>query len=141
MIANEELIVRLLRFVDPVFGYSKMSHAPTEFLALDDNIFDDIRRKRTDGMSEEHVKLVTQGKHMLKLLDQRLGPQHVQMARKVPSELTQGSTAGKIGEVVCMNLACLKNIVLSLFLDLLLQKHREASIQQGINYAHIYRLE
>lgn len=100
VIASEELIVRLLRLVDPVFQYSNMSHVPSEFLSLDDNIFDEIRRKSTTGMSPEHLQLVTEGKHMLSLLDRRLGPQHVQMARKVPSGLTQGSNANEINEVV-----------------------------------------
>lgn len=100
MIANEELIVRLLRVVDPVFGYSSMSHAPSQFLSLDDNILDEIRRKSTIELSSEHVQLLTEGKQMLSLLDRRLGPQHVQMARKVPSGLTQEKTTSEISEVV-----------------------------------------
>lgn len=100
VIATEELIVKVLRVVDPVFGYSNMSHVPSEFLSLDDNLFDEIRRKSTTGMSPEHLQLVKEGQHMLALLDQRLGPQHVQMARKVPSELATGSTPSEISEVV-----------------------------------------
>lgn len=79
-----------------------MSHKPLEFLALDDTIFDQVRRQETTGMSPEHVALVQKGKQMLNLLDQRLGPQHVQMARKVPSELTKGSSASEICDVVRM---------------------------------------
>lgn len=35
VIANEELIMKLLVLVDPVFGYSMMSHVPSEFLSLE----------------------------------------------------------------------------------------------------------
>lgn len=105
VIANEELIVRLLHLVDPVFQYSTMSHAPSQFLSLDDNILDEIRRKSTAGLSPEHVQLVSEGKQMLSLLDRRLGPQHVQMARKVPSVLTQHKTASEISEVVRWHIA------------------------------------
>jgi hypothetical protein len=89
--------------VDPVFGFSKMSHVPSEFLSLDDNIFDEIRRRNTAGLSSEHAKMLREGKRMLALLDQRLGPQHVHMARKVPPALIQGASGSDINKVVCLS--------------------------------------
>jgi hypothetical protein len=79
-----------------------MSHIPSEFLSLDDNIFDEIRRKITAEMSSEHSELLNKGKQMLALLDQRLGPQHLQVARKVPAGLIQGASGGDINKLVCL---------------------------------------
>jgi hypothetical protein len=100
VIAIEDLVVKILATVDPVFSFSNKSGIAEQFLKLDDTIFDDIRRQDAEDLPEHKQHALLDGQRLLSLLDRRLGPQHVQMSRKVPSALTQGSSAADICTIV-----------------------------------------
>lgn len=73
-------------------------------MTLDDTIFDDIRRKQPEELPECQQHALLDGQRLLSLLDRQLGPQHVQMSRKVPSALIQGTSAADIRTIVSRHL-------------------------------------
>ena len=98
--ALEETFLRLLREVDPVFGWSRLAVDPHNFLRLDDGILDQLRAADPARMPPEHARRVAEGRRILHLMDTGRGARFIPEARCLPVEAIEGHKAAALQEQV-----------------------------------------